>query len=198
MNKVDTIHWSASEFFRRLTEQNKLAKMNGFRFCKVSGLSGFEEAVSAMQNTRAFVCVSDISQGTTNLDNTPHQEKVKTVFMAVRHPIDDQQARESCMNLMHELFRQFMSVLIMEKTKLQQQCIYIDEQIRFQEIDRYFFSGCAGAYFQITVNKYIDLRYNTDEWLSPISSWESPVQYGTVSQHPYLSVERPSISNLLP
>ena len=160
----DTIHWSAADFFRELTEKNKLAKKNKFRFCEVSGLNGFEEAVAAMQNTLAFICVSDISQGTTSMDNTPHMNKVKTVFMAMRHPIDNMKAREQCMNIMHEIFRQFMSVLIMEKTKLAERCIYVDERIQFQEIDRYFFSGCAGAYFNISVNRFIDLRFNADEW----------------------------------
>ncbi|MBQ0062995.1 MAG: hypothetical protein KBS94_03070 [Prevotella sp.] len=34
-----------------------------------------------------------------------------------------------------------------------------------QEIDRYFFSGCACAYFQIATDVYTDLRYNQEEWL---------------------------------
>lgn len=158
------IHWSAAEFFRSLTENNRLAKRLGFRFCKVSGLTGFEEAVAAMQNTTAFVCVSDISAGTTSMDNSPHMEKVKTVFLAMRHPIDDLNARDKCLKSMHELFRQFMSVLVKEKTRLQQDCIYVDERITFREIDQYFFSGCAGAYFQITVNKYVSLVFNPEEW----------------------------------
>ena len=70
------------------------------------------------------------------------------------------------MDTMHELFRQFMTVLIMEKIRLQEQCIYIDERIQFNEIDQYFLSGCAAAYFQINVQKYIDLRYNPNEWKS--------------------------------
>ncbi|MBR6263223.1 MAG: hypothetical protein IKR05_08410 [Prevotella sp.] len=165
--KPKEIHWSATKFFRRLTESNKLARKLGFRFCRVSGLTGFEEAVTAMQNTTAFVCVSDISMGTSSMDNTPHMEKVKTVFLAMRHPIDDLTGREWCMKIMHELFRQFMSVLIKEKTKLEQDCIYVDERITFREIDQYFFSGCAAAYFQITVQKYVDLRFNEDEWEPP-------------------------------
>lgn len=137
-----------------------------FAFRKVSGLTGFEEAVSSMQNTTAFVCVSDISQGATSMDNTPHMQKVKTVFLALRHPIDDMVKREAAFDTLHELFRQFMSVLIKEKTKLEEECIYIDERITFQEIDTYFLNGCACAWFNINVNKYIDLRYNDDEWLN--------------------------------
>ena len=65
---------------------------------------------------------------------------------------------------MRELFRQFMSLLILEKTKLEEKCIYLDPRISFNEIDRYFFSGCACAYFQVAVDVYTDLRYNADEW----------------------------------
>lgn len=117
-----------------------------------------------MQRSTAFVCVSDISDGYTDINNTPHTRRVKTVFLAMRHTIDDMNARERCMETMRELFRQFMSVLILEQTKLQQHCIYIDPRISFQEINRYFLSGSACAYFQIAVETYTDLQYNKDEW----------------------------------
>jgi hypothetical protein len=130
----------------------------------VSGLDGFEEALSKMQSHTAFVCISDISQGYTELNNTPQTRRVKTVFLAMRHLINDMNARERCMDAMRELFRQFMSVLILEQTKLQQHSIYVDPRISFQEIDRYFFSGCACAYFQIAVDTYTDLQFNEAEW----------------------------------
>ena len=137
--------WDASEYFEHLTATNRLAKSERFTFCHVSGLDGFEEALAHMQRTTAFVCVSDI-------------------FLAKRHKIDDMAARTRCMETLRELFRQYMSLLIMEKTKLEQHCIYLDPRISFNEIDRYFFSGCACAYFQIAVDVYTDLRYNADEW----------------------------------
>ena len=163
--KEHHLNWSATEFFENMTSRNKLAREKHFAFRKVSGLTGFEESLESMQNTTAFVCVSDISQGKTTLDNTPHMDKVKTVFLAMRHPIDDMTRRMQCMDTMHELFRQFCTVLIKEKTRLEQECIYIDERITFQEIDRYFLSGCACAWFQISVTKYVDMRYNKDEWI---------------------------------
>ena len=86
------------------------------------------------------------------------------MFLAMRHAIDDMAARQRCMDTMRELFRQFMSKLILEQTKLQEHCIYLDPRISFQEIDRYFFSGCACAYFQIAVDTYTDLRYKEEEW----------------------------------
>jgi hypothetical protein len=156
--------WNATAFFEDLTKRNKLAQKKGFTFCRVSGLDGFEELLAKMMTKTAFVCVSDISQGFTDINNTPHTRRVKTVFLAMRHAIDDMKARERCMNTMRELFRQFMSVLIMEQTRLQEHSIYVDPRISFQEIDRYFLSGCACAYFQIGVETYTDLQYNTEEW----------------------------------
>ena len=166
MNPEPTFSWNATAFFADLTKRNRFAVANGFYFCKVSGLEGFEEALAAMQSHKAFVCVSDISQGYTDINNTPHTRRVKTVFLAMRHAIDNMEARMSCMETMRELFRQFMSVLILEQTKLQQHAIYLDPRISFQEIDRYFFSGCACAYFQIAVDTYTDLQFNNEEWES--------------------------------
>lgn len=166
---TDNFNWDATSFFKDLTERNHVAQLHQFSFCRVSGLDGFEEALAKMQSRTAFVCVSDISQGYTQLDNTPHTRRVKTVFLAMRHAIDDMIARDRCMETMRELFRQFMTVLILEQTKLQEHCIYLDRRISFQEIDRYFFSGCACAYFQIAVDTYTDLQYNEDLWDAPIN-----------------------------
>lgn len=156
--------WDAANFFECLTNRNKLAKSENFIFCRVSGLEGFEEAVAQMQYANAFVCVSDVADGYTELNNSPRTRRIKTIFFAMRHTAEDMEERDSCMDTMRELFRQFMSVLIREKTRLEQNCIYIDSRITFNEIDRYFFSGCAGAYFQIAVDVFTDLRYNADEW----------------------------------
>ena len=156
--------WNAAQFFEELTATNALAQNENFIFCHVSGLEGFEEALAQMQTATAFCCVSDIADGYTELNNTPRTRRVKTVFLAMRHAAEDMSARSGCLEIMRELFRQFMSRLILEKTRLEENCIYIDPRISFNEIDRYFFSGCACAYFQIAVDVYTDLRYNADEW----------------------------------
>ncbi|MCC8037926.1 MAG: hypothetical protein LIP02_07320 [Bacteroidales bacterium] len=164
MTEPLTGRWDAAKFFEELTATNKLAQSEQFVFCRVSGLDGFEEAVNQAQTQQAFVCVSDIADGYTELNNTPRTRRFKTVFLAMRHAADDMEARSECMEIMRELFRQFMSKLILERVRLEQNCIYIDPRISFNEIDRYFFSGCACAYFQIAVDVYTDLRFNEDEW----------------------------------
>lgn len=164
MENINLSNWDATQFFEELLAKNKLAKANNFTFCQVSGLEGFEEALHTLQSSTAFCCVSDISDGYMELHNTPRSRRIKTVFLAMRHAVDDMDARNECMETMRELFRQLMSVLILEKTKLEQSCIYLDPRISFNEVDRYFFSGCACAYFTIAVDRFTDLRYREEEW----------------------------------
>ena len=158
------MNWNAIEFFRNLTELNLLAQQKHFRFHEVSGLDGFEECLHTMQTCTAFVAVSDIAQGYMELNNTPNTRRVKTVFLAMRHPIDNMKARQTCMDTMRELFRQFMTILIQEKVRVEQQHIYLDSRISFNEIPQYFFSGCACAYFQVATQVYTDLRFRQGEW----------------------------------
>ena len=69
-------------------------------------------------------------QGYTELNITSHTRRVKTVFFAMRHALDDMEARQECMDIMRELFRQFMSVLIQEKTRVEEEHIYLDPRTR--------------------------------------------------------------------
>lgn len=156
--------WDAASYFEQLTAKNKLARQNGFCFVRVDALEGFGQALSLMQKTTAFVCLSEISQGTIDIHNTPRTRRIKTLFLAMRHPVDNASAREKCFDVMRELFRQFMSHLLRERTLLEQNHIYLDPRISFREIDKYFFSGCACAYFQIAVDNQTSLMYDDAEW----------------------------------
>lgn len=164
MTPSETYNWNATSFFENLVDRNRLAQKENFTFCRVSGLEGFEEALHNLQNATAIVAVSDTSQGYMEMNNTPRTRRVKTVFLAMRHALDDMTARQECFDTLRELFRQFMSQLILEKVKLEQNRIYLDPQISFNEIERYFFNGAACAYFQIAIDTFTDLRYNADEW----------------------------------
>ena len=157
-------NFNATRFFELLTKTNKLTTSLDFGFCRVSGLEGFEEALASMQSTTNFVCVSDIANGYMELNNSPHCRRVKTVFIAMRHAIDDMDERTHCMETMQEIFRQFMSKLILQKTLLEDHHIYLESRITFNEIDRYFFSGCACAFFQIATIVHTDLQHQDKEW----------------------------------
>ena len=158
------MNWNATTYFEDLTSRNKLAVQNNFVFCRVSSLEGFEEALNRMQSATAFVCVSEVDDGTITIDNTPHASRVKTVFLAMRHQMDNMTARRQCFETMHEVFRQFASKLLADENGIFQSNGYLDHRINFTEIPQYFFSGCACAYFQIKTNNYMSLAYNDSEW----------------------------------
>lgn len=166
MNDTKTTNgiWDAIKFFKNLTEHNKLALKENFCFCQISGLDGLEELLDQMQNKTAFVCVSDVDNGYITLENTPKTRRVKTIFLAMRHAVDNMAARSECLDKMRELFRQYMTKIIMERTCLEQNNIFIDPRISFTEINQYFAIGCACAYFQLAVDIYTDLRFKADDW----------------------------------
>ena len=89
---------------------------------------------------------------------------VVNVFMMRRHAIDDMEARQRCIDEMRELFRQFMSALFRERTRLEQGILYFDNRVQFTEIEQYFAAGCACAYFQIAYDVYTNLVYRPEEW----------------------------------
>lgn len=161
---MNGFNWNAAAFFERLTEKNKLAAEKEFSFQSVSSLEGFHTLIAKALSLKACVAVSDTSEGGTEMNNSPHTRRVKTVFLFMRHAADRQDLRQNCIDTMNELFRQFLSVLIREKTRLAEDCIYIDPYIKFHEIDKYFYSGGACAFFQIAIDTFTDLSYNPDEW----------------------------------
>ena len=156
--------WSATDFFRSLTLKNRLAKAHGFTFCLVSGLSGFLDVISANNSDPFVIALDDTSDGYAQIDNSPHRRLVKTVYFSMRHAVADQEARQHCIDIMAEIFRQFMSKLIMERTQLAQKMLRLDPRIQFSEMDKYFCTGAACVFFQIAVDVDTDMRFNKDEW----------------------------------
>ena len=160
--------FDASSFFRHLTESNRLAVSHGFQYADVSDLDGFEGALNDMQEYHPLVCVSDTSDGLISLDNAPRTHRIKTVYMFMPHAIDENwmENRKRCFAIMREIFRQFLSVLIRQHTRLHLNGLYLQRQISFSEIDRYFFSGGACAFFEIVVDTATDLQLRDSEWLT--------------------------------
>lgn len=130
--------WSAADYFAELTAQNRLARQEHFICCECSGLDGFEDALKRAQMYSAFVCVSDTSDGYTDM-HSPNTRRVKTVFLAMRHSVDNMKARAECMQVMRELFRQLVSRLMKDvQRRPEMRQLSLDPRIQFSEIDRYF------------------------------------------------------------
>lgn len=159
--------------FRSLTEKNVLCRRHGFRFMMVSDLEGFSDALESMKANVPLVCLSDCTSGAIDIDNAPSVRTIRTVFLYMPHPLREnyQKRRQEALSTMREIFRQFMTVLLLEVTNLRMDGIYLDRQVMFTEIDRYFFSGGACAYFQITTDKATDLVLRKEEWT------DNPIPY---------------------
>ena len=159
--------WNAVEFFKDLVARNKLCRENGFKCTTISGLDGLEESLARMQSTPNQVMVADNAAGITRFDNTPHTTKIRTVFIAMRHAHDDMAARQRCMDIIFEIHRQFCSMLIQEKIRLEEDMQFLDPQVTLQEVDKYLVPDTAICMFELSVGKYIDLSYNAEEWITP-------------------------------
>lgn len=156
--------WDAFPYFEKLTESNNLCREHGFRTVRVSSLQGLEDVLAAFQNGMAFVAVANESDGSISLNNTAYAHFVKTIFLALRYPIDDMAAREDAFKILTEIFRQFLSRLNRERTRIANGFIYIDNNLTFNEIPEAFANGCACAFFNIKIGKACDLVYRADEW----------------------------------
>ena len=157
-------HWNARQYFRALTARNNLARQLGLVCCDVSGLQGFEDVLTNLLNAPGFIALADSSDGLANIDNTPNVRRVKTVFLGLRHAADGPDARNLALDRLRELFRQILSHILRERNRLHTQGIYLDPEITFTEIDSYFATGTACAYFQIAYSTSFDLRYSKELW----------------------------------
>lgn len=157
-------NWNASDYFRMLVESNLLAIANDMKFYIGSGLNSFEQAVDNFLDVLCFCMLTESADGRLSTDTSPNARRVKTVFLAMRHGENDMKARRKCLDVLTEIFRQFMSHLNREKIKLLQQGIYIEPVIEFHEFNEFFFSGCAAVYFHIPFSTAVDLRFDESQW----------------------------------
>ena len=156
--------WNASGYFKRLLDLNRMALENHFEFCKVSGLQGLEDMLGLAQSCNSFFAVSEVSDGFMSIGQSAQNRKIKTVFLAMRHTESDMSARAMCFDIMQEIFRQMMTVLSRDRRKFHSLKVFIDDKVQFSEIEQYFFSGCACAYFQIAVDNYRPVCICKDDW----------------------------------
>lgn len=172
MRDCEFREWNVGRYFKRLLDINRLAISYRFQFCSVSGLQGLEDMLHLAKNTANFFAVSDISDGYMQIsDCSPHSRCVRTCFMAMRHQEGNMEARNRCMEIMRELFRQLVSVLSHDMSMLYHHHVNVSERIAFNEIEYYFFSGCACSFFNITIDYPLNLCISKNEWTeSPISA----------------------------
>lgn len=160
----------AFALFSRLTAVNALCRRYGFQCVQVSDLEGFSDCLQELQEMRPLVAVSDTSAGTLSTVGSPVTRRLKTVFMFMPHSLTDRpmERRADCFAVMREIVRQFMTVIIRQSTRLRLGGLTIDPTVVFEEIDQYFYSGGACAYYSITTERRTELVLDEGHWLCDI------------------------------
>lgn len=149
-------------YFRALTQRNRLCRQLRFAFGQCAGLQGFYDMLAAASASPNHISIDDSSEG--YITTSGKLRTIKTVYLAMRHRAAGLQERAYCLEQMREIFRQFLSHLIRQKVRLEEQMIEFDGSIQFSEIDSSFCTGAACAFFNIAIDQPINLCFNEDEW----------------------------------
>lgn len=159
-------HFDVHAYFKGLCENNKLAKENAFKFCKVAGMNGMQEALISFNRETAFFCVDDTTDGTTfERSGGFFQRRVFTVILLKKYTYGNMEDRKTALDICRKLFNQLYSRMLVDKEILLGDFIYLNTQkVHFREMEKYTFSGCSGLYFMIDVDEPIDLSYEPKEW----------------------------------
>ncbi len=160
--------WSIEDYLRRAIARNRLMKEAEFVFRSVSGPDGFLDAADTFQSEPALFCVCDESDGAVTMNNSPVTRRVKTVWMCMRHAAGNPDLRRQCLKTMREGFRQLVSLMLHDRVALQSRGVYINPEITFHEVDSYFWSGGACAWWQVAVDVTTSLIFNPNHWLQEV------------------------------
>lgn len=165
---MDAINFfDGHEYFKDLTEKNKLAKANAFFSCSCSGINSLQDVLENFRKQSAFVCIDDTNDASTEqIGGGWFKKRTFTVFLLIRYKFDDMKDRAEKLDICRQIFRQFHSRMIhdkylyedMDKSFLNVSRIYA------RELGEYFISGCTGLYFMTEISEPTDLRYNAEEW----------------------------------
>lgn len=162
--------WNAVPFFEAVLKANRLALSEGFTLAQVSGLAGLADLLSAAQAAPNILSVDDTSEGSSSIQGAPSRKTVKSIFISMAHKPLDMESRSECLIIIHELFRQIMTILVRQHVHLSLKGIQLDDRIALHEIDRFVFPGFACVWFELAMDLPMDLRFRPDEWISPSSN----------------------------
>ena len=166
--------WNAKRYFRFLASANRMCREMGFTVVEVSGLSGLSELLSASMSFPNVIAVDETSDGYSRITPSPGRRLVKAIYMSMRCAENNMAARAECFRHLSEIFRQFLSFLALERMRLGDHGLQLDPRVTFNEIDRYFAPGSACAWFQLTIDASVDLRFRSTEWDFPDSRNDQP------------------------
>ena len=100
-------------YLRRIASENRLAAQEGFFPCRCSGLNFLEDLLQNFRTQKAFIAVSDVTDGsTTQRGGGWMKTRVFTIFILHRFRFGDMDDYESAMAMCREVQRQLHSRLL--------------------------------------------------------------------------------------
>lgn len=158
--------FDAHAYFCNLCARNKLTKQHQFHPCTVSGIESLQEPLQQFRQKTAFLAVDDTNDGVTVQQSGGwFKKRTFTVFLLMRYRMDDMADRRAKLAVCREIYRQFVSHMIVDKEDLSNELVYLNTaRIMSRELGTYFMSGCTGLYFMADVLEPQDVSYNEEEW----------------------------------
>lgn len=161
--------FNAYDYFELIAKQNKLARQEGFKVGRCSGIGGLQDMMRDFRTQHRYILVDDTtSQNTFSSGVGYFRKSVYTVFIVAPYRIDDMAERESQLNLCRSIFRQMHSRLIhdCELMSYGDSLEYLRaESVYSDEFPQYFMNGVTGLYFMVENNEPIDLTYDSRQWI---------------------------------
>lgn len=92
---MDAINFfDGHEYFKDLTEKNKLAKASAFFPCSCSGINSLQDVLEYFRKQSAFVCIDDTNDASTEqIGGGWFKKRTFTVFLLIRYKFDDMKDR---------------------------------------------------------------------------------------------------------
>ena len=155
-------------YFKRLALQNKLVIDNSYHVAECSGLEAIEPILDNFQTKTNFLLVDDTVDAELVSNNSGFfNRRVFTVAIIAKHRWNDTADRNEKMNVCREVFRQFLSKLIIDKENYQygDSLVYMrTEIIKYREMNVYNLGNATGVVFMLPVDEPTDLRYDANDW----------------------------------
>lgn len=161
--------FNAFDYFETLGRQNKMAKENGFKTGRCSGIGGMQDMMTDFRKQAKYILVDDTTSQNTFSNGVGYFRKdVYTIFIVAPYRIDNMAERETTLNLCRCIFRQMHSRIIHDRDAM----VYGDsleylqvDRIYSNELPQYFMSGVTGLYFMVENEEPIDLTYDPEQWI---------------------------------
>ena len=160
--------FNAFDYFEKIGRQNRLAREQGFKVGRCSGIGGMQDMMADFRKTDKYILVDDTTSQNTFSNGVGYFRKdVYTIFIVAPYRIDDMAEREKQLNLCRSIFRQMHSRLIHDREEMT-----YDDALEYMQVERiysnefpeYLMSGVTGLYFMVENDEPIDLTYDSRQW----------------------------------